>query len=177
MQWPSSMRDNIRKHFSIRLLTLAATLRLLCHHAAVAKMDLWSPTKNSRSLWTSDTFCFYTLYVYVLCTTIQRLNQKQINRYVVFLRWWFWWTMKIDQAFNWPQNNCHHCTTVSSKKISRLLWFSILATSVCTITTVTHSHHHHYPKTKNQQITHRRNFRTVNSLFVFFNVLGFIYLA
>ena len=60
MQWPSSMRDNIRKHFSIRLLTLAATLRLLCHHAAVAKMDLWSPTKNPRSLWTSDTFCFYT---------------------------------------------------------------------------------------------------------------------
>ena len=46
MQWPSSMRDNIRKHFSIRLLTLAATLRLLCHHVAVAKMDLWSPTKK-----------------------------------------------------------------------------------------------------------------------------------
>ena len=28
MQWPSSMRDNIRKHFSIRLLTLATEAAL-----------------------------------------------------------------------------------------------------------------------------------------------------
>ena len=43
---------------------------------------------------------------------------------------WFLVPLKINQAFNWPQNNCHqppeyHQNIGGGKKISRLLWLAI----------------------------------------------------
>ena len=62
MQWPSSMRDNIRKHFSIRLLTLAAAVSEAALSSFSSKNGVRQ--KKHRSLWILDTFYFYTLYHY-----------------------------------------------------------------------------------------------------------------
>ena len=69
MQWPSSMRDNIRKHFSIRLLTLAAAVSEAALSSCSSKNGSMESDKK-----TLDHYGFWTHFTSTPCTTIQALN-------------------------------------------------------------------------------------------------------